>query len=87
MWLGNTFNYEAKTWSGHAGAQRMGVNLTLIKAGMRNKKSDLILLSNEGTTGPLQYLVSLFITPGALQFSRDLFDQRIWEVQTATVQL
>ena len=39
MWLGNMFNYEDKTWSGHAGAQRMGVNLTLIKAGMRYRKS------------------------------------------------
>lgn len=37
MWLGNTFNYEAKTWSGHAGAQRMGVNLTLIKAGYETR--------------------------------------------------
>ena len=33
MWLGNTFNYETKTWSGHGGDQIMGVNLTLIKAG------------------------------------------------------
>ena len=43
MWLGNSYNYEDKIWSGHAGAQRMGVNLTLIKAGMRNKKSGMIL--------------------------------------------
>ena len=47
MWLGNIFNYETRTWGGHAGALTMGVNLTLIKAGIVKQGKKMSWFSNE----------------------------------------